>query len=123
MANVLNRTTKEYLESVNTPDYPVQDWIIDPDLTAVSGFPARYWVITGDAVMLMDQAQRDALDATLLDQARDAAVNAALDNVEDVLRQIVKLMVDEINILRAQHGLPARTLAQVKTAIRNGYGS
>lgn len=28
MANVLNRATKEYLTSVNTPDYPVSDWII-----------------------------------------------------------------------------------------------
>jgi hypothetical protein len=99
------------------------DWIIDPDLSAVTGFPARYWIITGDDVTLMDQASRDALDAALLEQARDQAVNAAIDNVENILRQVVKLMVDEINILRAQHGLPARTLAQVKTAIRNGYGS
>ena len=28
MANVLNRDTKAYLTSVNTPGYPVADWII-----------------------------------------------------------------------------------------------
>jgi len=30
MADVINRTTFQYLRSVNTPDYPVADWIINP---------------------------------------------------------------------------------------------
>jgi len=30
MADVINRTTFQYLRSVNTPDYPVRDWIINP---------------------------------------------------------------------------------------------
>jgi len=67
MANVLNRTSKQYLKSVNTPDFPVSDWIVDPDLSAVNSFPNKYWVISGDVVSLMDQAARSAVDAAELE--------------------------------------------------------
>lgn len=63
MAAVLNRTTKQYLRSANTPDYPAADWIINPDISAVNGWPTKYWIITGDVITLMDQAARDAVDA------------------------------------------------------------
>jgi hypothetical protein len=48
MANVLNRTTGEYLESVNTPEYDPKEWIINPDVTPVQGYPAPFWVINSD---------------------------------------------------------------------------
>jgi len=35
VSDVINRTTHEHLFSVNTPDYPVADWIINPDATAI----------------------------------------------------------------------------------------
>jgi hypothetical protein len=62
MANVLNRTTKEFRGSVNTPDFSTADWIINPDLSAVIGFASKYWTITGDVVTLQNQAQRDVTD-------------------------------------------------------------
>ena len=71
MANVLNRTSKQYRASVNTPDFPVQDWIINPDISAVVGFDRKYWIITGDSVTLMDQTARDALDAAEFIQCRN----------------------------------------------------
>ena len=74
MANVLNRTTKEFRPSANTPDFPVQDWIINPDLSAVVGFATRYWKITGDAVTLMTAPEREAQD--------DADVTAAAAGAE-----------------------------------------
>ena len=77
MANVLHRTTKDYLISVNTPDFSVVDWIIDPDVSAVAGFPTRYWIITGDVVTLMDQAARDSVDAAIAQSAADVASSAA----------------------------------------------
>lgn len=122
MASVLNRTTKQYLTSVNTPDYPTQDWIIDPDLSAVTSFASIYWIITGDVVTLMDQAQRDAVDATILEAQRDSTVNE-LDATEGILRAFASVVVDEINILRQQHALGDRTLAQLKTAMRAKLGS
>ena len=101
----------------------VSNYISMPDLSAVEGVPNKYWVITGDIVSEMSQAEKDTVDVTILDAQRDAMVNAAIDNLESDLRQIVKLMVQEINILRAEHDLPDRTLAQLKTVLRNSYGS
>ena len=62
MADVLNRVTKQFLRSVNTPDYPAEDWIINPDLTEVAAVPWRYWKIVGDAVLPMTQAEREEVD-------------------------------------------------------------
>ena len=61
--DVLNRTTKAYRRSVNTPDFPTVDWIHSPDMSAVTGWDSKYWIITGDIVTLMDLAARDAVDA------------------------------------------------------------
>lgn len=141
MAAVLNRTTKQYLPSVNTPDYPTAQWIINPDLSAVVGFSSRYWIITGDVVTLMNQAQRDALDAQLLAASRDATVNS-IDAVGSFDRAQTQALQQELNsvtaklnaILDAIDGAgtfaamkpaiaaiadyPQRTLAQWKTQIR-----
>ena len=146
MASALNRTTKQYLTSVNTPDYPVADWIIDPDLSAVVGFPSIYWVITGDVVTLMTQVERDAVDATILEASRDALISE-IDNVEDILRAFANVLLDELNAhatkmaeissivdgagnysafvtaMQSVSDYPQRTLAQLRTAIRNKLGS
>jgi len=122
MANVLNRTTKQYLASVNTPEYPVAEWIINPDLSAVSGQPAKYWVISGDSVTFMDQASRDAVDAELRDASRESAVKQ-LDQTEDILRAFMLVVLDQFNALRALHGLPDATPAQLRDAIKAKLGS
>ena len=122
MADVLNRATKQHLTSVNTPEYPVAEWIINPDLSAVTGQPVKYWVISGDSVSLMDQAERDAVDAALREASRDATV-AQLDQLENVLRALMLIILDQVNALRAQHGLTEVTPSQLRTAIRNKLGS
>ncbi len=122
MANVLNRTSKVYIPSANTPDYPVAQWIIDPDMTAVVGYPSQYWVITGDVVTLMDQAARDAVDT--------AALNASRDNTAEVLaepeaypRAYALVALDELNAhaLKVNSILDAvdaaTTLADLKTRV------
>lgn len=63
MANVLNRTTLQYLRSVHTPNYPALDWVINPDLTPVVGVPQKYWKLTGDILSEMTQPEKDAVDA------------------------------------------------------------
>jgi hypothetical protein len=118
MANVLNRTTKVFHSSVNTPDYPVEDWIINPNLDAVVGFAPRYWIITGDVITLMDQAARDAVDAARLVAKRDAIADQ-IEQVESYTRAFALVVLDEINILRTAAGLGTRTAAQLKTAVRN----
>lgn len=63
MADVVNRTTRVYLRSVNTPDYPASDWIINPNLSAVAGVPTQYWAISGNTITEMSPAQKAAVDA------------------------------------------------------------
>jgi hypothetical protein len=72
MASVLNRTTKEFRGSVNTPDYDPDydpaDWIINPDLSAVSGEPNKYWIIDppgSDTVRLATLAEQAVIDAAI----------------------------------------------------------
>ncbi len=118
MANVLNRITKRYLKSVNTPDYPVADWIINPDMAAVSDHPVKYWTITGDIVTLISQAARDAVDAQE-DSDRLDGIADQLDQNQSIMKAFAEVVLDEINTLRSQHSLPARTLPQLKTAVRS----
>jgi hypothetical protein len=96
MAAVLNRTTKVYLSSANTPDYPESDWIRNPDMSAVTGWPSKYWIITGDVVSLMDAQQRALVDEAEAAATRDLVVTQ-IDNIEDLLRAVVLMTLDELN--------------------------
>lgn len=63
---VINKTTKQYLISVNGAGYD-SAWIVNPDMTAVQGVPAKYWKINGDdTVSEMNQSEKDAADAAAL---------------------------------------------------------
>ena len=115
--NVIHRTTKQYLTSVNTPDYPPADWIHSPDLSLVAGFDIKYWIIIGDTVSLMSQSARDAVDLVELESAKDSTAETI--DTDPYLRAFALVMLDEINILRAHHGESARTAAQLKTAVRS----
>lgn len=125
MPDWVHRTTKQYLQSVSEASLPeaAANYIEDPDLSAVIGVDNKYWKIVGDTISEMNQTEKDAVDDAILEDSRDTAVEMEIDNLESIIRQVVILMVDEINILRAQHSLADRTLAQVKTQIRNALGS
>ena len=129
MANVLHRTTKRYLKSVNTPDYDVSDYIVNPDLAAVTGFESKYWIITGDVVALMDQAARDAVDAQETAD-RIAAIKQALkdrfDQEDDNTKALGLLMLELYQLIRSElkanalnNPLPDITPAQAKTRFNN----
>jgi hypothetical protein len=146
MASVLNRTTKVYLASANTPDYPVAEWIINPDMSAVAGQPSKYWTITGDVVTLMDQAQRDAVDASLLNASRDMTASV-LAQPEEYPRGYALVALDELNAhalklnaildavdaattladLKSRIALitdyPQRTIQQMQNAVRSKLGT
>lgn len=85
MARVINRTTLELRRSINTPDYPTVDWIINPDLSLLYVWstdtylvPKYYWKISGDDVLEMDAGEKAVVDAQRLAAAkvtRKAALN------------------------------------------------
>lgn len=97
MATVLNRTTKQYLESVNTPDYPAAQWIHNPNLSAVQGWPSKYWTISGDNVLLMSEGERNNIDAIELSNSRDRTSNR-MDDIEDIVRALGLSVIDLTNI-------------------------
>ncbi len=65
-----------------------------------------------------DPATADAAWAQKFTDMETTRKQAEFDDRE-VLRAITKLIVQELNILRAIEGLPPRTFDQVRTAIRN----
>lgn len=77
------------------------------------------------------QAEWDAWDAAVAAAGGSASVEAEhqrdgakrlYDRVQTdgrALRALARLMLDEINTLRSAAGLPPRTMAQARTAIRN----
>lgn len=147
----VNRTTKRHIEHTSPSKMTelfggsfvdgsgnansTADWIFNPDLSAVTSFATKYWIITGDLVALMSQAERDAVDAAELVVRRDAVADT-LDQIEDILRAFALVVLDEINLLREQFNTTTaesidlttttfadRTIAQIKTAVRGKLGS
>ena len=69
MANVLHRTTKDFLQSVNTPDFPSGTYAINPAGTAAlltAGVPTKYWKLTGahpaETASEMNAGEKAAVD-------------------------------------------------------------
>lgn len=61
MATVIHRITGELLESVNTPDYSAEQWLVNPDLSAVADVPRKFWKVVGEAVVGMDDTEQLAV--------------------------------------------------------------
>ena len=67
---------------------------------------------------ISDQAN---IDAAFTQVEVDTALNLVRDELDTqkILKAFAELVMDELNILRAIEGLPPRTFAQLRTAIRN----
>ena len=67
MSDVVNRTTVQYLTSVNTPDFPSGTWIINPDLSLLLGIvDQKFWKVVVDDVLEMTTPEKDAVLAAEL---------------------------------------------------------
>lgn len=117
MANVLNKQTLRYLRSVNTPDYPTSEWLINPDISAVVGVPPQYWKLDGETVLPMSTAEMDAYDATVATTNNDLEAEALYE--DPLFRRLVTLVFKENNTLRQAAGLPVRTKAQFKQFLKD----
>lgn len=123
MASVLNRTTKQFIQSANTPDFPTADWIINPDLTAVAGAPIKYWIIdppASDTIRLATAGEQLIIDNDIASDKEQSEKDNAKSETDRRLLGFMQVMVDEINILRLNAGIPpARDLDDYKNATRN----
>jgi len=130
MATVINRTTLELRFSAHTPDFPTGSWIINPNLTALLGIVLqKYWKIVGDTVVEQTAGEKTTTDADIL-AAENTRVRAGAVTAEDtkaidyvLIRALSLVVKDEVNVLRALHGLGDRTNAQIKTGIKNKINS
>ena len=148
MASVIHRTTLAFQTSVNTPKFPEPTYKHNPDMSAVAGVSRRYWEWDSGAErpVPMSQPDQDAVDAALLTAALDGEASK-LDDFQDIIRAIGKLLVSEFNnhsvkinaILDAADAAtslgdfksavsaitdqPTRTLAQFRSAMRSNLGS
>ena len=107
------------------------------DLSAVEGIvPRKYWKHEAGAIVGMTAGEITAQDAAEVaaaaaaSQAATDAIRASaaagLDGFAEVpllLRAFAKVLLSEINTLRAQHSLADRTVAQMKNAITNEVNS
>jgi len=148
MGTAVNRTTKQYILSVSTPDFPTTDYIINSDQAAAlfaAGVPSRYWNISGDDITEMTQAEKDALDKASLDGARDTTATI-VDQLEGFDRALSGVLLDALNahaaavnaILAAADAatsddmkkamekiddLPAISFAELKDSLRKKLGT
>ena len=91
--NWLNRTTKQLILNTDAASMSERfvgdfsayasnaEWIYDPDLSAVDGWPSKYWIIAAypsDAVTLMTEPQRAVVDAAELEAAMKAITGIAV---------------------------------------------
>lgn len=123
MASVFHRTDGRFLASVHTPNYDAANWIINPDLSAVTNEPVRYWIIDppgSDTIRAATAAEKLSIDAAIASD-RDDAEKAGAKNqvdVERVVRALVDMLPGEFNILRSLHSLADRTPAQLRAALK-----
>lgn len=88
---------------------------------AVAARPSIFHVYTGTPSLDPAICWR-TMNQTEIDYIKDGIASNIVNGdftVNDVLKAFALVVLDEINILRAQHSLAARTAAQLKTAIIN----
>jgi len=87
MSIVINRTTKQILISVNTPEFDPSTWIINPTLPV--GIPEKYLNISGDVVTEMNQTEKDAVGAAAViptDASGNWKTAAPANNTDGITR-------------------------------------
>ncbi|NOR85399.1 hypothetical protein GQ473_04720 [archaeon] len=114
MANVFNRRTKIYKKSVNTPDYPENEWIINP--TFVPNCEAKYMVVDGDNIKEMTIKEKAVIDYIApipkpepptteeLEKIRNVNVASKIANVytiADEISMVRKLIIGESSVIDA----------------------
>jgi hypothetical protein len=113
MATVFNRTTKQLIESANTPLYSSLDWVINPDLSLLTNIPQKYWKVSGDSVVEMSAQEKAAVDAALLNARRDQIEAKTTD---EAFKAVLAALIKVVN-LRLPVGNKI-TASELKTAIR-----
>lgn len=95
----------QYLTSVNGAEYMVDptalegnvvsndpDVIFNPNITAVQNVPLKYWKRSGNNIVEMSQAEKDAIAAAELLARKDAADDYGVEGMKIVLTALIKVI-------------------------------
>ncbi len=116
MASAIHRITRIFHKRVNTPDFPVSDYIINPNLSAVMGVPRIYRKITGDVVSEMSQEEKLVVDAIIDSERVDSEI---AESNKGFNRRLILTIIDEVNSLGDIHDRPIRTMKQFRNRMRS----
>lgn len=80
MGVAVKRTTangqREVLFRANTPDYSIEDWVLNPDLTSVTEEDPFYWFIdTDDTIRDMTTEEKNTADLDRLELLKAARIS------------------------------------------------
>lgn len=74
MANVIKKIADSkgihrYIRNIDIVNYPIADWLHDPDVSALDAVSEIYWKVSGSplGVSEMIQSEKDAVDAALIE--------------------------------------------------------
>lgn len=70
-----------FRESVNTPEFDNDEWIINPDLSAVIGVPRKYWKLVENEIVEMTAEEKEIVDQP----SSKEKVNAAIEFGKDLI--------------------------------------
>ena len=91
MTTALHKDTLYFEDNVNgARAYELSqssDWIIDPDLSAVDGVEKKYWKIVDENVSEMNQSEKDAVDAELLEPMKLNKINQIDRRTNELISQ------------------------------------
>ena len=106
MANIaIFKTGKppEYLTSVNGAEYMTDpakndatpnspDVLINPDISAVKNVPVKFWKRSGNSIVEMSQAEKDAITEAELQARKDTANDFGVQDIKVVLKVLIAVL-------------------------------
>jgi len=83
MATVVNKITLEVIESVNTPEYNLDEWLINP---TIPDSPKRHWKVYGNTIIIKNPTERASADAEWLSQVKSDKKDQFKEDLGEALR-------------------------------------
>jgi hypothetical protein len=114
-------------ESVNNPGIDTDFYGTTAQVEQVAdwGNGKKKW--NGSSVVACTEQEESDYAANMISQEnlidREGAKSRLDAGGNKALRALAELVLSEINLLRAEHAMPARTRAQLKTAMENALDS
>ena len=83
MATVVNKITLEVIQSVNTPEYDLDEWLINPN---IPDSPKRHWKVYGNSIILKSASERASADAEWLSQVKSDKKDQFKEDLGEAIR-------------------------------------